>query len=227
MPGLVGVPPPLVQLLVGALLPTVEPLSSAPVLRALSLLVVVLPLAAPPVGPLDRLRLDSWALFRPLLMTRLVSTPLPLVQLLVGALLRSALPVLMAPLLLVMSFLAFLGRCGASCYAPHGAPPSVAPRLRSAPPSLVRRPVGASLPSALSLLAAPLSPMLGLVTAPQPCMRPLAGASLSPLSFRVVVLPSTLPLARLRSRLCLDSWALPRPLCGCSRALRCLPLCRS
>ena len=78
MCGLVGIPPPLAQLLVGASLPTALPLSLAPMLRALSFLVVVLPLALPPVGPLYRLRLDSWVLFRPLLILGLVSAPLPL-----------------------------------------------------------------------------------------------------------------------------------------------------
>ena len=111
MPGLVGVPQPLVRLLVGASLPTAVPLSLASLLRALSFLVVVLPLALPPVRPLYRLHLNSWVLFRPLLIPRLVRAPLPLVRLPVGASLPIALLLLMAPLLLAMSFLAFLGRC--------------------------------------------------------------------------------------------------------------------
>ena len=123
MPRLVGVRPPLVLLLVGASLPTARPLSMAPQLRVLYFLVVVLSHAPPPVGPLCRLRLDSWVLFRPLPIFRLMSAPLPLEQLLVGASLPIVLLFLMAPLLPAMSFFGFLCRYEASYYAAFGAPP--------------------------------------------------------------------------------------------------------
>ena len=91
IPQLKGAPPPFVRLLMGASPPVVTPLPVAPLLRALSLLVAVLPLAPPLVGLRCGFRLG----------------PPPLVRLLVLLLSEASLPIavpfLFAPVLPALS----------------------------------------------------------------------------------------------------------------------------
>ena len=241
------------RLLVGASLPTALPLSLAPVLGALSFLIVVLPLALPPMGPLYSLLLDLWVLFRLLLVPGLVSAPLPLVRLLVGTSLPIALLLLMPPLLLAMSFLAFLRLCVASAVACASAPGRssapcttargrfVAYRSAALGRSVVSYAWACGRSSALCATArgrfvasaifpggcatsssaacgAALTPSPGLVGAPAPLVRLLAGAAL----------PSALPLVMAALLCVLLSLAVVLPFALLLMGLRCLwfrPVC--
>ena len=132
-----------------------------------------------------------------------VGAPPFLVRLLLGASLPITLPLPVALLLRVSSFLvAVLPRAPAA----RKAPLSLMPGPVGAHPPFVRLLVGALLPVAPPLLVAPL---------------------LCEPSFDVAMVPPALPHLRLRYRLSLDVRVLLRLLCNGSWALRCLVLCRS
>ena len=130
-------------------------------------------------------------------MPGLVGAPPPLLRLLVRA-----------------SPLSFSAACGALLL--------LIPELVTAAPPFVRRLLGASPPIALSLLMAPVPRVLSVDVVALPPALLLVGVRCRFCQCPVLaaVLPSAPPFLGLRYHPCLGSWALLRPLCGSSRALR-------
>ena len=183
-PWLMGAPPPLVRLLLGAWPLIVLPLLTSPLLRALSVLVAVLPPTLLLVGHRRRLRLGSWALFRflcdcswtlcRLSFCRARSSSCSVRRF--SGPLYCRLPCCSWGSVVAYAWAcgrpstlraATLGRCAAVC--------SAAPGWCPAPRAILR---GCCAASCFSALGGLLSLTPGFVGAPPPLVRPLVGASL-------------------------------------------------